>query len=294
MHDMKKIRRLWEKKLKALQPGDLLPAPLLGLVSRTVRMQLDSMEGQKAAPLDMSKTTESERHLKGVPLYPRSEFGFDRQSAVDLFNKLLAVLQEENGPMQSAAQTLEALLREGSVTMDQAFEQYLEGNDQWFLTIGEKTPDAPRLLNFLTQSSLTPGLFLFAGQLADHLDPSRTRQHGHCPVCGSPPLVGRLKNREGRRFLTCSFCWTEYRAKRLQCPFCSEQDTGRLEYFEAEGIPGYRVEVCRSCRRYIKTADFRNLDRPSHPPLDDLESLALDVLARENGFQRATLSAWGF
>jgi FdhE protein len=36
------------------------------------------------------------------------------------------------------------------------------------------------------------------------------------------------------------------------------------------------------------------MDRQSVPVLDDLESLALDILAREQGFVRPTQSAWGF
>jgi FdhE protein len=54
------------------------------------------------------------------------------------------------------------------------------------------------------------------------------------------------------------------------------------------------VDVCAACRRYVKAADFRALDKVSVPVLDDLESLALDILAREAGFERPVLSAWGF
>jgi FdhE protein len=41
-------------------------------------------------------------------------------------------------------------------------------------------------------------------------------------------------------------------------------------------------------------ADFRKLDKASLPPWDDLESLSLDILAAKEGYQRSTLSGWGF
>jgi len=40
--------------------------------------------------------------------------------------------------------------------------------------------------------------------------------------------------------------------------------------------------------------DFREMDKKVLPPLDDLESLPLDLKAKEEGYIRPTLSAWGF
>jgi Protein involved in formate dehydrogenase formation. len=45
---------------------------------------------------------------------------------------------------------------------------------------------------------------------------------------------------------------------------------------------------------YVKTLDFRELDSEPMPALDDMATLALDMLAQEEGYKRPTLSAWGF
>ncbi|NCC24101.1 MAG: formate dehydrogenase accessory protein FdhE [Deltaproteobacteria bacterium] len=292
--DYEHLRRLWQKKIKALSSGDLLPAQLLTLVTETVSRQMKALE--TIAPGDPDpKTIESpERNLQGVPLCPREAFGFDPKGSEALFRELLGMLKEREGELATSASTLNEMLNSGEIVIDEAFIKFVQADDSWLASYGERTPQAPRLLNFLVQSALTPGLMAFAAKIALHYDSLKTWQHGHCPICGSPPLIGSLRQIEGHRFLTCSFCLTDYRAKRLQCPFCREENTARLEYFEAKEVPGFRVEVCRSCMRYIKTADFRNFDKVSVPVLDDLESLALDILARENGFQRPTLSAWGF
>ncbi|WP_394699668.1 formate dehydrogenase accessory protein FdhE [uncultured Pseudodesulfovibrio sp.] len=111
---------------------------------------------------------------------------------------------------------------------------------------------------------------------------------GTCPICGSLPLISSLKEKEGFRHATCSFCRHEYRIKRIACPVCGEDDQKKLTFFTVDEEPGFRVDVCESCKTYIKTIDFRNLDRIAVPVLDDLDSLALDYVAAGQGYKRAT------
>lgn len=94
---------------------------------------------------------------------------------------------------------------------------------------------------------------------------------------------------------TCSYCRTTFRAKRIQCPFCLEEDAKKLDYFTTENEPGYQVHVCRSCKSYIKIADFREFfGRESIPALDDLESLPLDIAAQNEDFHRSRLPSGGY
>ena len=101
-------------------------------------------------------------------------------------------------------------------------------------------------------------------------------------------------NKGGKRMHTCSYCRTTFRAKRIQCPFCLEEDAKKLDYFTTENEPGYQVHVCRSCKSYIKIADFREFfGRESNPALDELESLPLDIAAQNEDFHRVAPSEWG-
>ena len=108
------------------------------------------------------------------------------------------------------------------------------------------------------------------------------------------PIMTDLREKEGFRYNICGFCHAEYRVTRLQCPFCLEKDMAKLEYYEAKEEPGLRINTCKTCKMYIKQTDFRDLDRRALPLVDDLESLSLDVAAREKKYKRPTLSAWGF
>ncbi len=284
-----------DKKLATLKLKEDLPSPLLELISRTMKAQHQQRLDHPLPTVSPEGLNDEERVRQGAPLLERERFPVDRARATALFQDLLEMLKESDlPPLQEAAGLIRQEIEDGELDLNQAFDHFLAGEDSFFLEWARKTPEAPRAMSFLVTSCLSPGLESIAADLAQHLDEKQTWSFGHCPVCGSLPLMARLLNKEGARHLTCSFCHTEYRVKRLKCPFCDEENAGKLKYFKAEGESGYQVHVCDSCHMYIKTADFRDLDRPTHPLLDDLESLALDLLAQEQGYMRPSLSAWGF
>jgi FdhE protein len=183
----------------------------------------------------------------------------------------------------------------GSLRPAQAFAALLRNDVAFFAYWAERLPDAPALPRFLAHSSLTPAFTRLHAALADRLRTDAIWPHGHCPLCGSPPLIGKLAGKEGFRYHCCSLCRLEYRAPRLGCPFCREQRGDRISVFTADTLPGYAAHVCRTCKGYIKLADLREYaGRVFLPVLDDLESLPLDMLAQRQGLTRPTLSAWGF
>jgi FdhE protein len=290
--DMDKERKRLERKLTLLSKKEFLPAPLLRIVSDTATLQLAARgEVSVQAP---SIPTPPDAHVQGMPLLPRELFSFDPKQTAILFGKLLALMEAAGGGLTEAAATIRAGLEDRTFSLTEACEAFLKDDTLFFADWAARLPNAPSLVRYLIQGSLTPSLEAVAEQLKEHHNNEVPWTFGHCPYCGSQPLIATLREKEGFKHLTCSFCRGEYRAKRLQCSFCGEEDHEKLEYFKAEGEPGFEVHVCHTCNCYIKTADFRELDVVSIPALDDLESLALDILAREQGLSRPTLSAWGF
>jgi FdhE protein len=288
-------RKQFSKKVRSIRERGAIPEALIDLVEQTAASQLQAREacdGNLAAP-GSDKLTDPERHFQGAPLWARESFSWDEQAANRLFEELLAQAAERPETAEAAASLAKAL-DAGEFDPQEAFAAYVRGDIDFFVPWMEKLPSAPSLTTYLTVSALAPFLEHQAEQVYAHHDTERSWVHGHCPVCGQPPMMGRLLDKEGNRHLTCSFCHTEYRARRIQCAFCGEQDMENLSYFETPEEPGYRVYTCTTCKCYLKIADFREQDRPSHPLLNDLESLALDMAAAKQGYQRPTASAWGF
>jgi FdhE protein len=105
----------------------------------------------------------------------------------------------------------------------------------------------------------------------------------NCMLCGSPPYMARLE-KEGARTLACSVCGQEWRFQRLQCPFCETDDRTALAYLSADNDEGYRIDVCRQCKRYIKTVDSREREEVLPMELEDILTQHLDVVAQERGY----------
>jgi FdhE protein len=58
-----------------------------------------------------------------------------------------------------------------------------------------------------------------------------------------------------------------------------------LPSFQDEKSPLARIEACDTCKRYLKSIDL-SLDARPIPEVDDLVSLALDLWAADQGYQR--------
>lgn len=286
--------RLVQKKLEELKKKDYLPPGLLDLVAEVYRLQIEARGKAAVTPPEMESLADDERRAQGVPLLERCEFTYDQAQAVELFRSLLALAKKAAPPLGSAAQKIETALDAGELELDKAFAAHLNEDVGMVMRWAERTPEAPRTLSFLVQSSLMPFLAALAWSLEERIKSIHSWEYGHCPACGSLPLIGSLREKEGSRMLTCSFCQTEYRTRRLGCPVCEETGSDKLAFYIVEDEPGFRVDVCNNCKCYMKIADFRKLDRKHLPLLDDLASLPLDILASQKGYSRATLSAWGF
>ncbi|HML54663.1 MAG TPA: formate dehydrogenase accessory protein FdhE [Solidesulfovibrio magneticus] len=291
--DYDKASKVLEKKLDSLARKTVLPASLLALVAATSRVQL-AARAKEDVTVDAAVLADVERNLRGAPRLPRDAFPVDMDRFEALLAEISGLVRQGDDHLAQALAVLEADRAAGTLDMGKAVGRHLAGDDAFFAAYGERTPGAPRLLAFLVQAALAPRLAAVGEAVMAQFPKDRSWAFGHCPVCASPPLIGRLIGKEGARHLTCSFCQVEYRAKRLMCPHCGEEDAKQLETFTAAEEPGYLVNVCLRCKNYIKTVDFREFDRPSVPVLDDLESLTLDMAARGQGYNRPVLSAWGF
>ncbi len=111
---------------------------------------------------------------------------------------------------------------------------------------------------------------------------------GVCPACGGPPATSSIVNwseADRSRFALCGLCATRWNAVRVKCLACSS--TKGIHYKAIEGVdPSIKAECCDECRSYVKI-----LSEDTDPNLDgiadDVASLGLDMLVREDGFRRA-------
>ncbi|MEW6263870.1 MAG: formate dehydrogenase accessory protein FdhE [Thermodesulfobacteriota bacterium] len=130
----------------------------------------------------------------------------------------------------------------------------------------------------LLRLALRPGLKYLARTAAAGLDLTRW-SHGHCPVCGSAPVLAEGGGETTAHKLHCGWCETSWTFPRRRCPFCEKEMGEGLKYLYAEGEAGLRVMVCPHCQSRLKTLDRRHIHEPIVPVLDELASSHLDLAA---------------
>jgi len=119
---------------------------------------------------------------------------------------------------------------------------------------------------------------------------------GACTRCGGPPWIGWRRSGAGdeapQRLLGCAVCGSERHLDRIACAGCGQTEPTKLAVFQTERHAAVRIEACDACLRYVKSIDL-TLDARVIPEVDDLCSLALDLWATEQGYERLEPSLAG-
>jgi FdhE protein len=224
------------------------------------------------------------KQKEGFPLTDRAGFTVDMEASEALLRALFKVAAETNEVLAEAGKKLADALEKGKLDASTLFSAVLSEASHSFRGLAEELDVGENILAFFGYNSVWPSVSLCAEQLAAYLDDEVSWKKGYCPVCGSPPALSILRD-EGNRFLFCSFCGHEWHTQRIYCPFCNNQDHTKLHYFFGEEEKCYRVDACDVCKKYLKTIDTRELKHPLYPFLEQVSTLHLDLLAREQGLE---------
>jgi len=140
--------------------------------------------------------------------------------------------------------------------------------------------------DYLSRALLRPyAEFLRARAIA----PQRTLAPGRCHFCNAPPSLSCRRDASASdgaaRFLVCSLCGFEWSFDRIVCPSCCEREPTKLPSFSDPARGHATIDACETCHRYLKSIDVSD-DPRRLPEIDELESLALDLWANEQGFTR--------
>ena len=144
------------------------------------------------------------------------------------------------------------------------------------------------IFSFYIAQIFSPFILKYAEKLRPYLNTDEWSGNS-CPICGREPLISRIENESGKKWLSCSLCFMEWKFKRIGCPFCENEDQELLRYFFVENDEAYwaahRVDVCEKCKRYIKTVDARKMYQVKNLFVEYLSTLPLDFVAIKEGYQ---------
>jgi FdhE protein len=111
--------------------------------------------------------------------------------------------------------------------------------------------------------------------------------HGYCPACGSWPAMAEVVG--GHRLLRCSFCAAAWELTTYACVYCTEDGEPFVTAAPDEERKDRRVEVCGSCRGYLKTVDVSEVSPFPLLSIGDLETMDLDMAAMDHGYVKPAM-----
>lgn len=254
-------------------------ASILSFYGPVFAAQASAVAHTCPAPIQVDESAVEMRLAEGFSLIESAAFTIDHPAAERLLAEICRIAALSGEKLGGVGSALAQAMVEG-VAVDLVFDDILDerGRIGAFARTIDVPPDMLSLLFYLAAK---PSVENGSRQLAVRL-PASQEYRGSCPVCGSAPILGEL-DAEGKQWLHCGFCWHRWPVKRLACPFCGNQDSASLEYIYSDEEPEYRVNLCNACKRHLKVVDTRKMDRDFYPPLEQVVSIHLDMMAAEKG-----------
>lgn len=222
---------------------------------------------------------------KQEPLFHLKKIRFDSGKYKDTFILLLDFMEQER---KETADTITTITKKTDA-LDYALlpTKVLEGDGTYVDQLAKFLGVSPDLLLFVADHSLRPFLRI-AAQPYHETIAGDNMENWHipaiCPLCGSKSHFSRLRAIDGRRFMFCDRCFTEWESKYLQCVYCGNDEPGTVKYISVEGDDAYQIYTCDKCKGYIKTFDERQNKRSIDMYIANIETIYLDMLAQEKGY----------
>ncbi len=267
------------KKLKPAY-GELYPfLEALFLIQASIKGTL------KISPFPISPDLVKTKWENGFPLLYRWDFPLDMESAGRILSHIAPHIPDANLSMRKAHGVLSQMLSKKSRDQAEVWKIFLRhGEEEWDIDIDLEEDDLASFV-FLGRSCIRPSIEWVSQDLSKRFPLHESWLKGYCPLCGSLPAL-LYSIGEGERWAHCSWCATQWKQHRFQCPSCDNRYHESLGYLYAEAEPSHRVQYCRLCKTYYKMVDTREMLDPPYFPLEEWTTLHLDLLAQKDGWQQ--------
>jgi len=211
-----------------------------------------------------------------APLLQGAEIAVDSR-AVRRFVRRLADIAALNGGALDRLDAVEVV--EAAVCQDDARIDALASGD-------------PSSLRVVAQVAALPLLVAAAQTIGGSV--SAAWWEGYCPVCAAWPTLAEFRGLERKRWLRCGRCATAWELPWLRCAFCGETHHEHLGYLAPEeGETSRKVEVCDTCKGYLKAEPTVSALPWWGVVLDDAATVALDVAALDRGYHKPERPGFG-
>ena len=275
------------KEIELLLKRESLPEEFVAFYRDLYRVQLEA-KGKLNVKNYLDQISVSQMELKlreGFHVLDIETVEIEEEPLHVLYENVCEIIEKHGKGEASETEQLKKLIKHNQLELPTFIRKTALKDTSYFESLSEKLQTEKEYLYYLGIQVSKP-LFEKIAENVESRIMKDAWNDGTCPVCGNEPAMARLMRDEGRRILYCFLCGTEWIFRRLQCPFCLNDNHETLRFFFAEESSPYRVDVCDTCKRYIKTVDERKLEEEKevHLAAEDVATLFLDILATDEGY----------
>ncbi len=281
----------YERYMRALKSKEYLPKAIIHFLEQILQLPQPNIKKKLHYKYDALQHKAGKHILNRQELYPYANLN----KAEERLNLLLNITFPKNLQQDDFVKNLQAI--KTSLTQDKTFSKsllsaFLHEHEAFYQEQAELSTGYSFMCYFLAYFAFLPFFTHITAQVEQKYE-DEPWTHGHCPYCGSPPLLSYLKGKEGKRINACSLCLSFYRVPRIQCPYCLEAKQGKFSIFTSDTDADFQVCLCKNCKSYIKIHDYKEYEKFTPDPLfDDFKTITLDIIAENQKFHKAVLSLW--
>ena len=238
----------------------------------------------KSLKLHFSGSDENYIHLKikrGFPILDKNAVQFNVEALEGFFHKLLLLSQKKS---PDTATKLAKYIQQGNLDFRKTIIELWNGRLNISNYEKEEIGDLS-LLSFLLIECIKP-VYEYLSQKLKRFIKEEPWKWGYCPICGENPPIAEISTGKSGKILFCIQCGTDWHFPLLRCPFCGYEEEEGIKCFYVENEKQYRIEVCKSCKKYIKVIDVQVIGFKVPLDVENIVTLHLDILAQKKGYRR--------
>ncbi|MEQ8200984.1 MAG: formate dehydrogenase accessory protein FdhE [Syntrophomonadaceae bacterium] len=238
---------------------------------------------QKSAPvaIDVVKTLVNTNRS----IMQTVDFDLDAGYFKQLYLELLQFLAESRP--ETLIQIEKIKLAMDNFAFEELAIKVLEGDGDYFASLSQAYDLPKELLIFSVDHALRPFLRAWAAPYRSPISEAGFDTWDFatvCPFCATKSNFSRVRATDGRRFMFCDRCFTEWETRNIYCVHCGNSNPHSISFLTVEGFPAYQAFICEECKGYSKSFDERQKAVRIDPFITNIETIYLDMMAQEKGY----------
>lgn len=219
------------------------------------------------------------------PLMQSTDFALDSDQFKELYMDLLQFLKTHRPEINGVIDKITANLDQFDFNLIPV--RLLEEDQNYFSQLSDSSDIPVELLIFTVDHALRPLIRMWAAPYQGTIAEAGFNVWDiatQCPFCGAKSHFCRIRAADGRRYMFCDRCFTEWETRNVYCVHCGADNPHSIQYFSVEDDMAYQVYTCDECKGYIKTFDERQKGNKTDLFIANIETVYLDMLAQEKGY----------